>query len=189
MKPIKVFWNGKPLRDIYPHATKFQMFKFHLKRGIRKVLIMASLCGLIYVGIQIGQKQPEIYTAQAREIFVDNLSVKVEELKEDLLTDLKRCESLGHKESDGIIIFDSNGEPSIGQFQFQRKTVIHYYNTLYKKTITKKEAVEIAIDEKKAHDLAYDIWFKSGTGAKEWVNCNKSKGLTTQLNLINKLEK
>lgn len=118
-----------------------------------------------------------------------SMEAKVEVLKEDILDRLMACESAGHSEEDGIIIFDSNNEPSIGQFQFQRDTVVHYYGTLYGKEITRKDAVVIAVDTEKARELAHDIIFGVQGGVFNWENCAESTGIVPEITVIKKLER
>lgn len=49
MKSVKVFWNGKRLKDIYPHATWWQVFKYRVRKFFRKVFITAIILGAIYL--------------------------------------------------------------------------------------------------------------------------------------------
>lgn len=42
-------WNGKKLRDIYPHATGWQVFKWKVGKFFRKVFITAIILGVIYL--------------------------------------------------------------------------------------------------------------------------------------------
>tara|TARA_B110000503_G_C6996901_1_gene349820 strand:- start:141 stop:665 length:525 start_codon:yes stop_codon:yes gene_type:complete len=42
--PLKVFWRGKLLRDVYPHATTWQVIKFYtVHRLIRKLFIVSGI--------------------------------------------------------------------------------------------------------------------------------------------------
>ena len=73
-KPLKVFWNGKLLREIYPHATRWQVFKFKVKKFFRKVFITSGIVAIIYVAFIIGAHKPPltlITTVQAEEKFED----------------------------------------------------------------------------------------------------------------------
>lgn len=67
--PIKVFFNGKPLRDIYPHATRWQMFKYRLRKFFRKVLLttafLASLVAIFELG---GMLNPIYYVTEAQTL-------------------------------------------------------------------------------------------------------------------------
>ena len=49
MKSAKVYWNGKRLRDVYPHATGWQVFKWKVGKFFRKVFIVAVVVGLVYL--------------------------------------------------------------------------------------------------------------------------------------------
>lgn len=184
-------WNGKKLCQVYPHATKFEVFKFKFKRFFRRLfwilLTLAILFGIFKAGSYYNPAM--IYQVSEREVVVDNLTGKIDELKENLVTDIMKCESAGYTEDDGIIIFDSNKKASIGVYQFQIDTVVYYYKTLYNQDITKKEAIIIAIDENKAHELATDIIFNTDKGLSNWVNCTKKVGATQQLEIIRQLEK
>lgn len=170
--------------------TRFQLFKLKVKLFIKRVLkIMtwSSFVGLsIYLSYIAGQ------FSVTKIVFADNqediFTKKVDMLKADVVNQLKSCESNGYKEKDGLIVFDTNQKPSIGKLQFQVKTVVYYYSKLYGKTITNKEAIEIALDESKASDLAKDILFKVDNGSGEWFNCSKKLGLQNQINIINKLK-
>jgi len=53
MKSINVMWNGKKLREIYPHATPFQVFKWKMKKFFRKVVILAIISAVLYTGYRI----------------------------------------------------------------------------------------------------------------------------------------
>lgn len=78
MKPIKVFFHGKRLKDIYPHATRWQVFKYKTARLIRNVAIgtaiVAFLSGISYGSYKAGAElNPRIVSAQVRvEVPVTN---------------------------------------------------------------------------------------------------------------------
>ena len=112
---------------------------------------------------------------------------KIDTLQKQVVASVQSCESGGHKESDGIIIFDSNHVASIGTMQFQVHTIIYYYRTLYKQTITGKEAILIALDDTKATALAKDIIFTSPNLANDWLNCSKRLSLTDEIKAIKKI--
>jgi len=183
---------GERLRDIYPFATKWEVFKWKMRKVLRLVVSGMVMITALYCAGAIGSLYfPKVvYQAQAeRVIEKDNFSHKIEELKNEIVEDLRACESAGHEEEDGIIIFDSNNKASIGTLQFQKATVIHYYKVLYGKDITPKEAVIIALDNQKSGDLAKDIIFQTkNMVGKDWVNCNKKLGLDSRVMVIKKLE-
>lgn len=182
---------GKPMRKIYPHATRWQVIKYKAAKLFRQIamVVMVSV-GLAGGFLVLRYFFPTIiYKTESKDVVVDTLKWKVDELKSGVLADLKQCESGGAKESAGIVKFDSNGVASIGSFQFQVKTVQHYYKTLYQQDITGKDAVIIALDEARAESLAKDIIFSDANGIRNWLNCANKLGLRSRVNTIALLEK
>lgn len=183
---------GKRMKDVYPYATRFQVIKWKIRMFFRKLFIVSiaivSLVGALFIGKTFYPNTT--YAVQEKLVMVDSLDRKIDELKNNLIDDLVSCESAGHKEDDGIIIFDSNNKASIGQLQFQITTVQHYMKVIHGETITRKEAVLIALDEKKARALAGEIIFGGDSkGLGNWFNCTNKKDLDTQLSIIKKLQK
>jgi len=128
------------------------------------------------------------YEAKAQEL-LQSQDEKIEAYKDKLVYDLKKCESRDYKESDAPIIFDSNQKPSVGLWQFQIETVILYYKKLYGKDITRKEAIEVSIDEEKAKQLAHDIIFLDDEkGVGNWYNCMTKLDLKTKVNVIKEIQ-
>lgn len=187
MKKTKVMYQGRNKRGMYIAHTRLQIFVYRLKKVIR----IAILCLAIY-GIYTGYRYvtaPVNYTAEAKVVTIDNLTVKIDELKHNVVTGIQHCESQGHDEDEGIIIFDTNNKASVGTLQFQKSTVVSYYKKFYGKDITPKNAVIIALDNQQAEQLAYDIVFKEKDGWKNWYNCGRKTNVEGQLAIINNLEK
>jgi hypothetical protein len=68
MKSVKVSWTGKKLRDIYPHASRWQVFKWKVGKFFRKVFISALILGAIYLAYIIYQEFNAVkYTAKTYE--------------------------------------------------------------------------------------------------------------------------
>lgn len=190
MKPLKVFWNGNRLKDVYPFATRFQVFKFRVKRFIRKtiIFILVTVTAILSAGYLIEIKTPAEVIRTTEYITADNdLKAKIIELKSEVLDKLKKCESGELTEDSGLIVFDSNKVASIGLYQFQVKTVIGYYKALYGKDITGKEAIEIALSEEKSRKLAEDIIFGEKDGINNWYNCKNKNNLSENITWINKI--
>ena len=132
-----------------------------------------------------------------KHVFADKLvdtsetmfETKIENLKHEVLNQLSKCESAGYKEDDGLIVFDSNAKASIGNFQWQVASVIHYMKVLKGKDVTRKEAILIALDKDSAGELAKMVMFETKNMAgKDWYNCNNKYNLDEQIKLIKKLE-
>ena len=118
------------------------------------------------------------------------LEEKIAEIKHDLVRRLSEdCEAKGSKEPEGLIIFDSNGEASVGALQFQLKTVQHYVALFEGKDITRKEAILIATDWEQSSQLAEKIIFEEVGGIFNWENCEKKLGLAPEIEIIRRLEK
>lgn len=180
---MKIFLNGKRIdRDPRGRFAKTKSFFKSLPR-----IAMIAAIGAFIGGYFVFISTPEVLQAVTPET-IDLTPAKIAELKADLVSRLSQCESAGHKEDDGIIIFDSNKVASVGTLQFQIKTVQHYYKTLYSMNITAKEAVLIALDHDKAAQLAEDIIFEAD-GLKNWLNCANKLGLRAEVNAINRLSK
>jgi len=180
---------GERMKDVYPFATRFEVFKFKVAHFLRKVLKVALVILILFITAKLGGYfwPNEVYVRQSIDASKERFDQKIDGLKNDLVFKLSQCESAGGTEDDGILVFDSNKKASVGQLQFQKATVIHYYKTLYNKDITGKEAILIALDTKKATDLAKDIIFREGGNVNDWLNCSRKLGLEAQANIIKKI--
>lgn len=159
-----------------------------------KIIFWLVVIGIaIYGGYKMGDKI--VYRDIEKEVIVDNLSEKINELKGSLISDIQKCESAGYNEDYGLITFDGHKTnknveiPSIGTYQFKKATIIYYYDTLYQKDITGKEAVLIALDNNKSGQLASDIIFKTDNGLSNWLNCSNKVNGRSRLDIIRQLEK
>jgi hypothetical protein len=195
MKSIKVFYMGKPLHQVYPHATKWQVLKWKVQEFLKKLIRIITWTGLtatiVYLIFMAGATFNPIvsYAVQEKIVQSDSLMKKIKFLQDEVVATIKSCESAGLKESDGIIILDSNNKMSIGMLQFQKLTVIHYYKNIYGKDITAKEAVEIALDEQLSTELATAIIFSTDKGLSNWLNCANKNNLAPKVAVIKELMK
>lgn len=188
MKKIKLFYNGARLKDIYPHATKWQVFKYKVRKFVHKVVQMTILTAILSAVVATTFFIGRYSKADIALADEPNYSQRVDSLKTEVVNKIKSCESKGYVENDGLIILDTNNKMSIGQLQFQTNTVIYYYQKLYGQKITTKEAVEIALDTTKATKLAKDIFFLEEKGLSNWLNCANKHNLRVWVDVINQLE-
>ena len=175
--------------------------RYATKRGsTRPFLIILALFGIAmgYGAYLNFTNKPVTYIAPAI-VRVDKsdemLAKKIEKMKDTVVNDLAtKCETKGVKDPDGAIIFDSNNEASVGAFQFQRKTVIHYVKKFEGRDITNREAIAIAIDHEKAFELAKKIIFTEATklgnhvGVDNWQNCALKLSLYDRVGMIKQIE-
>ena len=189
-KMLKVIYNGDFLCNIYPHATKWQVFKYRLALLTRQTLMVVFALGMLYGAFFTGRVTTSPIFVNAEDKSGIMFQSKIDSLKKETVDLIMKCESAGYSEDDGIVIFDTNAKGSFGQFQFQKSTVIHFYKTLYGKDITGKEAVLIAMDTTKARELATKIMFETKNKAgKDWVNCERKFNVDAKIDVIKQLEK
>jgi hypothetical protein len=157
------------------------------------LLVIVLVIGAYYGGSYFNKKI--VYKQIEKQVILDNLTEKVNELKGSLVNDLRQCESGGYNIDSGLITFDphktnkSVAPASIGLYQWKVDSIKHYYKTLYQKDITGKEAILIALDDEKSSQLTSDVIFKTDNGLSNWYNCSKKLGLQSRLNIINELLK
>lgn len=188
---MKIYHNGRRLNG------RFDSIKSFFKRVIRFTFRWSVYAGVLYGAVWAGATFYPSISYATREIEVDVTPKKLEALKIDVIDRLSQCEN--PKQNDGLIVYDNNtagsltGQniPSIGPLMFKITTVKSSYLALYEKTLTDKEAVEIAMDKEKSYALANDIIFsgKDKKGVDHWHNCNVKLGLAAEVNIIKKLMK
>lgn len=162
---------------------------------MKKIYIVGVVLGLLVSVYYYGTTKSEVvYKQVEKEVILDNLTGKVNQLKGELIGEIKQCESGGISEDKALITFDPHPTKknvqiaSLGNYQFKVSTIQFYYQKFYSKTITNKEAVLIALDDNKAGELATDIVFRDGA-LNNWYNCSKAHKLQDKLNVINTLLK
>lgn len=84
MKKIKVFYNGKRLKDVYPHATTWQVVKFRAARFLVRTAQMAFVLSALYTAGFIGSY------FSPRIVYADPVSVTP-----PVLLRIAQCESTG----------------------------------------------------------------------------------------------
>lgn len=172
----------------YHKVNKIKSTAYSLFKG---VMITLTISGILFAGYEYTRLNNPLIKIQIqeKEVLIDNLTPKVDTLKAEVLDILRTCESNGATEDTGLIVFDSNKVASIGLYQFQVKTIKHYYKTLYNQDITGKQAIEIALNATQARKLAEDIIFQDSKGINNWYNCNQKNQLASKIAFINKLTK
>lgn len=163
MKPIKVMWNGKHLRNIYPHATKYQVFKWKVKRFFRKVLIGTGAVIALTIIFQLGgllNPALEYHTVEA---------IKEVEKPSPVLERIAGCESQGsaklkgtHYDKNGQVLMRSNTNKTVDVGKYQINSVWF------------AKATELGLDitkEKDNEEMAKWIYKNRGTG--DWSASQK----------------
>lgn len=159
-KPLKVFWNGKLLREVYPHATPFQVFRFKLYRLTRKLAIVASIIAIVYTAFLLGSKLNPATVYTKAEV------IKEVDTPSPIMQRIAGCESQGsaklsgtHFDKNGQVLMRSNTNKSVDVGKYQINTVWF------------AKATELGLDitlEKDNEKMAYWIYKNRGTG--DWYS-------------------
>ena len=192
MKKIKVFHMGKRLKDIYPHATRFQVFKYKVAQFVRKLFKVSLIGGAVYGAFILGGYATPLHFVQGES--TDSLPAKIEVLKNEVVESIWKLESNASTE-DGIVVIDDNKAKSLprkdklsyGCMQFKVSTVQHFQKVVYQKDVNNYDAIMIALDCQKAKEFAKDVIFKTQGGLWDWSVATKEMGMKVEI--IKSLEK
>lgn len=145
--------DGVRLKDVYPGATKFEMFKYNLARSIRK-LVRFTIFSLIISGISIAVF---MYYFPNKEI-IQQVTIEAK-AEYPVLDRIAKCESENrHFGESGQVLFNGNknGTVDVGRFMIN--------------TVWFKKATELGLDVTREKDnrlMAEYIYKNFGTEA--WV--------------------
>lgn len=115
MKSIKVLFNGKHLRDIYPHATRWQVFKYRVTRFTRRLifcgLVLSAFVGMIYGSYSAGR------TFHPNIVYADKIVEVPVTPTIPVLERIAKCESPTGQFKGGqvVLIANKNGTVDIGK--------------------------------------------------------------------------
>lgn len=197
---MKVTLNGIQLTDAYvekhfrDRRGRFARSMFKIRRFFVQLFFWSLILSIPCATYELGAYMNDLKHVEAATVTQDTLQVKINQLEDTVLDQIKLGESKQLTENDALITFDpskkSNTEniPSIGLYQFKVGTVIAYEKKLYNKDVTPLEAVTIALDEQQSRQLAKDIIFKDN-GIDNWYNTANAFGLRQQITIINELQK
>jgi hypothetical protein len=157
MKKIKLYYMGNRMKDIYPHATKFQVFRWKLNWYGERVLATLFVVG---IGVGIGYAVSEGKRASAHEVsIVDREIIKeIEVVKAPILDRIAKCESGNtHFDKNGQVLMRSNVNKSVDVGRFQINSVWF------------KKATELGLDITKEEDnRKMAEWIYANRGTEDW---------------------
>ncbi len=161
MKSIKVFYNGEPLRNIYPHATKFQVFKYRLRKFLRQ-FVMYSLTTVFAFGILYGTFRAGSSFAPT-VTYADHEVIKEVESSSPVMNRIAQCESgSSHLGKSGQITVkvNTNGTYDLGKFQIN--------------SIWNAQATKLGYDlTKESDNEAFAMWLYKNQGTGAWASSSK----------------
>ncbi len=114
-KAIKVFYHGERLKDVYPYATRFQVFKYKVARFFRRLVILSMILGAVAGSYKVGNM-----TTKEVTVFADKEVIVEVEASSPVLERIAKCESGGTHYRKGQVIFNganSNGSVDVGKYQ------------------------------------------------------------------------
>lgn len=163
------------------------------KQKVWGFVILVAMGSGFFLGAAMPKTSKAIEYIAGQDKYVespDRLAAKIDSMKEEVLNKLAQCESAGRKPEDGIAILDTNNKGSYGPFQWQVRSLQHYYEMRNKQELNGRDAIVLALFEDKARDMAKWVIFDTDAGvATDWVNCSKKYGLQARVDLIKELEK
>lgn len=197
-KKVKVteYWRKNP-RYIHLHKTKWQVFvdkvKTFFKVLLGGILMVAILFGIGLLSINTFPKT--VVKLQEKEVVLDNLSAKIDQLKGELIKDIFDNERAGHTEEDALITWDPNPKypkveaASVGNCQWKIPTLQESYLKHYGEQLTRKQAVLIALDDEKCKEVMTKVIFGEENGWRKWYNSGIKVKAEQRLQVIRELEK
>lgn len=201
-KPVRVYRNGKRQKNIYLAGTLKARFIKEVRFWLRVIIIATAIYGIAsaynWVNAPLSAKA-DSYAEKTTQAQIDTLKAKIESLKWEVVDTINTCEKHIYDEDDGLITFDplvsnpaktaKKNVPSIGTLQWKQSTIQGYMKSIHGKDITMKEAALIALDDKQARQLAYDVIFTTDKGYRNWLNCSTKHNIADKVELIKQLEK
>jgi hypothetical protein len=150
MKPTKLFWGEKRLKDVYVGATKFEVFKYRASIFMRRTLTVSGLiCAFawaVVIGSHYFPKTNTVYATETIEVPVEVVPPVMERIA--------KCESGNTHYRNGQVIMNANTNKTvdIGKYQIN--------------SIWNKKATELGLnltDEKDNEAMAMYIYKTHGT--------------------------
>lgn len=159
MKSIKVLYHGKRLKDLYPYASRFEVFKWKCYRFFRKLAIIAIAIGLVS-GIAYGAFKSGSLASEAQVVYaVKEVIKEVAVVDAPILDKIAKCESGGTHYKNGQVVVNgnTNGSVDIGKYQINL-------------SVWGATATKMGLDLAKEEDnKKFAEWLYANKGTEPWV--------------------
>lgn len=147
---------GERLKDIYPHATKWEMMKYKARMTFKRLVRLSVAGGLLYGAFIAGGMLNPItsYATIEKLVPVETVSPVLERIA--------KCESGNTHYKNGQVIFNSNknGSVDIGKYQIN--------------SIWNSKATELGLDLSKEKDNeAFAMYLYKTHGTEPWYSSVK----------------
>ena len=154
MNPIKVFMGNKRLKDIYPHATRWEVVKYRVGRFFRKVFIVSGTLAVLIGAFYLGGFLNPTTNIKAVEVIKE---VKRQDIPA-VMQRITACEApKGHYENGQVLLrANKNGSVDVGKYQIN--------------SIWFKKASELQLDLSDEKDNeTFALWLYENRGTEDWV--------------------
>jgi hypothetical protein len=161
MKKIKVFYGNKRLKDIYPHATKWQVFKYKTARFLRQVFMITIATAGVTIIVLLST---EYQVSQRLKVTKESPVANAEEQLPAVMQRIAECESgdVHYKENGQVITnANTNGSVDLGRFQINED-------------IWGDKAGEMNLDLSNEQDnKTMALWIYENYGTEDWKYSSK----------------
>ena len=155
MKKIKVFYGDTRLKDIYPHATKWQVLKYKTAQLIRKVFMLGvAVMGVVTIVLILSND-----TNATTTVFNNIETVVSEREVPPVMKRIAKCESNDmHFKKNGQVVTNANTNKTvdIGRHQINE-------------TVWGEKAGEMGLDlTNEADNEKMAMWIYENFGTEDW---------------------
>lgn len=156
-KKVRLYINGERKKDIYPHATKWQIFKFKLRKFVINLIFWSFIISIIGGCFYL------YYQAHPAIIYTQAEIIKEVPLKSNVMDRIAKCESPTGHYVNGQVSLNANTDHSvdIGKYQINNRA-------------WSKKATEMGLNlmiEKDNEEMAQYIYANYGT--QPWYSSAK----------------
>ena len=106
---------GTRLKDVYPHATKWQVFKYRIAIFVRRIIYTILAIAFVYGVYELGGALKPAVT-----VFMDREVIKEVDARAPVMDRIAKCESGGkHLDKNGQVLMrpNTNGTVDVGVYQ------------------------------------------------------------------------
>ena len=154
-KKVKIFCMGKRLKDIYPHATKYQVFKYKVRKFAHRCLLLVIVGAILFGIFEAGR-----YVSPEKVIYTSQEVIKEVPVKAPLLDKIAKCESPnGHFGKNGQVsnYGNKNGTVDIGAYMI---------NSYYWGQTATDMGLNLWVE---ADNKEFAEWLFSEKGSEPWI--------------------
>lgn len=194
-KLVKYTVSGRRQGYIDLYRTFWGRVWYNIKLWTKITMIVAFFLGLMWGAFKTGSATTKVQFVQAADRSNEMFQSKIEKLKDEVVEAIAQCESKNAPQDTAIVEYDNNSKgtltgkhiASIGVMQFKVGTVQDFHKTLHKKTLTNYEATLLALDNKRAKQLAREAIFGIQGALWHWSCATPEMG--AKVTMIKNLEK